>query len=59
MVFMAILFLLYMQDNWKSKAPLLTLTDVREIFEVIMPKRRVNDKEISKLIEQEHKAVIC
>jgi SRSO17 transposase len=56
MVFMAMLFLLEMQDEWKLKAPLLTLTDVREIFEVIMPKRRVNDKEILKLIEQKHKA---
>jgi SRSO17 transposase len=56
MVFMAMLFLLEMQDEWKLKAPLLTLTDVREIFEVIMPKRRVSDREILKLIEQKHKA---
>jgi len=56
MVFMAMLFLLEMQDEWKLKATLLTLTDVREIFEVIMPKRRVNDREILKLIEQKHKA---
>jgi hypothetical protein len=32
------LFLLEMQDKWESKAPLLTISDVREIFEVIMPK---------------------
>jgi len=56
MVFMAMLFLLEMQDEWKLKAPLLTLTDVREILEVIMPKRRVNDREILKLIKQKHKA---
>ena len=56
MVFMAMLFLLEMQDEWKLKAPLLTLTDVREIFEVIMPKRNVSDKEILKLIEKKHKA---
>jgi SRSO17 transposase len=56
MVFMAMLFLLEMQDEWKLKAPLLTLTDVREIFEVIMPKRKVSDGEILKLIEQKHKA---
>jgi len=55
-VFMAMLFLLEMQDEWKLKAPLLTLTDVREIFEVIMPKRRVSDRDILKLIEQKHKA---
>jgi SRSO17 transposase len=56
MVFMAMLFLLEMQDEWKLKAPLLTLTDVREIFEVIMPKRRVSDRDILKLIEKKHKA---
>ncbi len=56
MVFMAMLFLLEMQDEWKLKAPLLTLTDVREIFEIIMPKRKVSDREILKLIEQKHKA---
>ena len=38
MVFMAMLFLLEMQDKWELKAPLLTISDVREIFEVIMPK---------------------
>jgi hypothetical protein len=54
--FMAMLFLLEMQDEWKLKAPLLTLTDFREIFEVIMPKRRVSDREILKLIEEKHKA---
>lgn len=56
MVFMAMLFLLEMQDKWVSKAPLITISDVREIFEVIMPKRKVTDKEILKLIKQKHKA---
>ncbi len=56
MVFMAMLFLLEMQDEWKLKAPLLTLTDVREILEVVMPKRKVSDGEILKLIEKKHKA---
>ena len=56
MVFMAMLFLLEMKDEWKSEAALLTLTDVREILEVIMPKRKVSDREILKLIEQKHKA---
>jgi SRSO17 transposase len=56
MVFMSMLFLLEMRDEWKLKAPLLTLTDVREILEVIMPKRRVSDRDILKLIEQKHKA---
>ncbi len=56
MTFLAMLFLLEMQDEWMSKAPLLTLTDVREILEVIMPKRNITDKDILKLIEQKHKA---
>jgi len=56
MVLMAMLFLLEMQDEWQSKAPLLTITDVREIFEVIMPKRKLGENEILKLIEQKHKA---
>ncbi|VVB51076.1 Uncharacterised protein [uncultured archaeon] len=56
MVFMAMLFLLEMQDKWELKALLLTISDVREIFEVIMPKRKVTDKEILKLIRKKHKA---
>jgi SRSO17 transposase len=56
MVFMAMLFLLEMQDKWESKAPLLTISDVREIFEVIMPKRKVTDTEILRLIKKKHKA---
>ena len=34
----------------------ITITDVREIFEVIMPKRKLGENEILKLIEQKHKA---
>jgi SRSO17 transposase len=56
MTFLAMLFLLEMQDEWKSKAPLLTLTDVRRILEVVMPQRKMNDDTILELIEQKHKA---
>jgi SRSO17 transposase len=56
MTFLAMLFLLEMQDEWKSKAPLLTLTDVRRILEVVMPQRKMNDKVILDLIEQKHMA---
>ena len=56
MVLMAMLFLLDMQDQWQSKAPLLTITDVREILKVIMPKRKLGENEILKLIEQKHRA---
>lgn len=56
MVLLAMLFLMEMQDVWKSKAPLLTLTDVREILQVIMPKRKVSSKEILRMIEEKHRA---
>ena len=40
MVLLAMLFLLELQQDWKSKAPLLTLRDVKEILEVTLPKRQ-------------------
>ena len=56
MTILSMLFLLELQMDWKSKAPELTLQDVREILEVILPKREMNPDEILKLIEQKHKA---
>ncbi len=56
MTFLAMLFLLEMQDEWKSKSPLLTLADVRRILEVIMPQRKMNDEIILEQIEQKHMA---
>ena len=56
MTFLAMLFLLELQLDWKSKAANLTLKDVREILEVILPKRKLDPDEILKLIEQKHKA---
>jgi hypothetical protein len=35
------LFLLELQLDWKPKAPNLTIQDVREILEVILPKREI------------------
>lgn len=56
MTILAMLFLLELQLDWKPKAPNLTFRDVREILEVILPKREITPKEILKLIEQKHKA---
>jgi SRSO17 transposase len=56
MTILAMLFLLELQLDWKSKAPNLTLRDVREILEVILPKREITPEEILKLIEQKHRA---
>jgi len=55
-MFLAMLFLLELQIDWKPKAPELTLQDVREILEVILPKREITPDEILRLIEQKHKA---
>jgi SRSO17 transposase len=56
MTILAMLFLLELQLDWKPKAPDLTLRDVREILEVILPKREITPEDILKLIEQKHKA---
>ena len=56
MTIVAMLFLLELQLVWKPKALELTLRDVREILEVILPKREITADEILKLIEQKHKA---
>lgn len=55
MTFLAMLFLLEMQDEWKSKAPLLTLVDVREILEKTLPKNKITDEDLLDMIEQKHK----
>jgi len=56
MVLLAMLFLLELQHYWESKAPLLTLRDVREILEVTLPKRQFSATEILLHIEQKHRA---
>ena len=50
------LFLLELQHYWESKAPLLTLRDVREILEVTLPKRQFSATEILLHIERKHRA---
>jgi SRSO17 transposase len=56
MTILAMLFLLELQLDWKPKAPNLTIQDVREILEVILPKRELTSEEILKIIQQKHKA---
>ncbi|MFC1714759.1 IS701 family transposase [Candidatus Poribacteria bacterium] len=56
MTILAMLFLLELQLDWKPKAPNLTIQDVREILEVILPKREMTPDEILKIIQQKHKA---
>ena len=56
MTLLAMLFLLRLTIKWQGKAPWLTVQDVREILEVILPKRQITPQEILELIEQKHKA---
>jgi len=56
LTFLAMLFLLELQLEWKPKASLLTLKDVREILDVILPKRHIDKQEILRLIESKHQA---
>ncbi|MFC1718726.1 hypothetical protein ACFL6S_34055 [Candidatus Poribacteria bacterium] len=56
MTILAMLFLLELQLDWKPKSPNLTIQDVREILEVILPKRKMTPQEILKIIQQKHKA---
>ena len=55
MTFLAMLFLLELQLDWVTKAPNLTLQDVREILEVILPKRKITPAGILKIIEKKHR----
>jgi SRSO17 transposase len=56
LVIVAMLFLLELQLEFLPKAPLLTLRNVREILEVILPKREFSSAEILTHIEQKHRA---
>ncbi|MFQ6118961.1 MAG: IS701 family transposase [Methanosarcinales archaeon] len=56
MVLLAMLFLLTLQIKWKDKAPMLTIQDVREILEVVLPRRVITKEEILEIIKMKHKA---
>ena len=56
MTILAMLFLLELQLDWQPKAPHLTIQDVREILEVILPKREITSDGILEIIQRKHKA---
>ncbi len=55
MTFLAMLYLMMLSIDLGRKADFLTVQDVKEIFEVIMPKRRVTSEELVHLILEKHK----
>lgn len=58
MVLLAMLALLMMQIELGSKADMLTVQDVKEILEVILPKRIIDDRTLLEIIKAKHKARI-
>ena len=56
MSLLAMLAVLMIQLELKVKADMLTLQDVKDILEVIMPKREIDEREILKIIKAKHKA---
>ena len=56
MTLLAMLYLMSLTIDLGKKAEFLTVQDVKEIFEVIMPKRVVTDEELLQLLLQKHKA---
>ncbi len=55
MTLLAMLYLLLLTMKLGKKAEFLTVQDVKEIFEVIMPKRKLTREEIVQLILEKHK----
>lgn len=55
MTMLAMLFIMEMQVEWEGKAPMLTVQDVKEILEVIMPRREIIGSDILEMIRQKHK----
>ena len=56
MTLLAMLYILMLALDMGEKAEFLTVQDVKEILEVIMPKRKVTKKELLNLILEKHKA---
>ena len=55
MVLLAMLFILELQIEWGKKAHRISVMDVKEILEVILPKNDITDEEILAVIRQKHK----
>lgn len=56
MTLLAMLVILMLAIDMGKRAPLLTVQDVKEILEVIMPKNNITDREVLDLIKEKHKA---
>ena len=52
---LAMLYLMMLSIDLGKKADFLTVQDVKEIFEVILPKRKVTSEELVQLILEKHK----
>jgi SRSO17 transposase len=55
MTLLAMLFILGLQVEFGDKAPMLTVQDVKEILEVILPRKEITKEEILTIILQKHK----
>lgn len=55
MTLLAMLYLMMLSIDLGKKVDFLTVQDVKEIFEVIMPKRKVTSEELVQLILEKHK----
>ena len=56
MTLLAMLFIMELQIEFGKKAPITSVQDVKEILEVIMPRKEVTEEEILAIILQKHKA---
>jgi SRSO17 transposase len=56
MTLLAMLFLLQLRIKLADKAPMLTIEDVREILQVILPKEEFSPADVLKFIEDRHRA---
>jgi SRSO17 transposase len=56
MTLLAMLFILQMVVKWGRKAESMSVQDVKEILEVILPRKKITEKEILAIIQQKHQA---
>src|SRR3972149_1915357 len=54
MTLLAMLFILQMVVKWGRKAESMSMQDVKEILEVILPRNRITEQEILAIIQQKH-----
>lgn len=56
MTLLAMLFILELQVEWGEKADLISVQDIKEVLEVILPRNEITEAEILAIILQKHKA---